>query len=91
MTYRKYAVWRASTGAIWAAAVRYSGDVISIAPPRYAATPTPSMTEAKAKNSAGVVAGKLYVHSWTAGAPAAWSAAVRKPTWVFSSEATAPN
>jgi hypothetical protein len=52
------------------------------AAPRYAETPTPSRTLAKATKDFTSVDGKAYVHSLTAASP---SALVRKPTCVVSS------
>jgi hypothetical protein len=41
------------------------------AAPRYAETPTPSITEANAMKDSGSVIGNLYVHAATGVAPAA--------------------
>ncbi len=53
------------------AAVRYDLEVTREAAPRYAETPTPSITEANAMKDSGSVIGNLYVHAATGVAPAA--------------------
>ena len=61
---------------------------MSAAAPKYALTPTPSRMEAVAMKLFTSVTPKLYLQAATGVAPALVSAAVRKLTWVVSSEET---
>ena len=70
------------------AAVKYAALMMSAAAPKYALTPTPSRMDATATKLLGSVTGKLYLQAATGVAPALVRAAVRKLTWVVSSEET---